>query len=159
MFRFSLYAIVLLAMLSASGAAQSENKTMNDKDPAATVIAMERAALDKSDKGDVSGFLDISDDDIVYFDPGLEKPIHGMKALREYYKTYPQSEGAGEMFNVKAQVLGDVVVLTFNYTYRYEGGKKANHWNSTEVYHRTPAGWRIVQTHWSFIRPVLAKTE
>ncbi len=131
---------------------------MRDEEPAEAIIEMERAALDRSDKGDPSGFLDISADDITYVDPFLAKPIHGVEALREYCKNVEVSKGAGETFNVKTQVLEDVVVLTYNYVYRFADRNETHRWNSTEIYHRTPAGWRIVHTHWSWIKPELAKT-
>ena len=38
-------------------------------DIAQTIIGMERAALERWGRGDPSGFLEISADDVVYFDP------------------------------------------------------------------------------------------
>jgi len=40
-----------------------------DDDPSETIIAMERAALDRWGRGDSPGFLEISAPDVVYFDP------------------------------------------------------------------------------------------
>lgn len=122
------------------------------RDIPSTIIAMERAALDRSDNLDVYGFLEISDPGVVYIDPSLEKPIVGLDNLREYYKGF-QGKGtpaAGEMLNSNVQVMGDTAVLTFNY--RRKDGKEPR-WNCTEVYHKTKDGWRIVQTHWSYIKP------
>ncbi len=128
------------------------------EDVASTIIAMERAALDRSDKGDAMGFLEISDSDISYFDPGLERAIHGIEALRKYYLSFPVTEGApGEMTNAKVQVVGDVAVLTFNYASKSLKTPKVTWWNTTEVYRRTPKGWRIMHTHWAYLKPELAK--
>ncbi|MFB3905299.1 MAG: DUF4440 domain-containing protein [Acidobacteriota bacterium] len=128
-----------------------------DNDPASLIIAMERAALDRSDKGDPNGFLEISSPDVTYFDPFLDKPIRGLDALRTYYRGFPSDEPAsGEMHNVEVQVSGDVAVLTFNYTVKLEKSGQVNRWNTTEVYRRTKDGWRIIHTHWSFNKPVLA---
>ena len=52
-----------------------------DDDPSETIIAMERAALDRWGRGDPTGFLEISAPDVVYFDPSLERRIDGREAL------------------------------------------------------------------------------
>jgi len=125
-------------------------------DVAATIIAMERAALDQSDRFDADGFLKLSDPGVVYIDPALEQPIVGLENLRKYYKSFGggSTPASGEMLNPKVQVMGDTAVLTFNYQ-RKDG--KEPRWNATEVYHRTKDGWRIVHTHWSYIKPQAPK--
>lgn len=117
------------------------------EDIPATIIAMERAALDRSDKGDAVGFLEISDPGVSYFDPFVEQPIHGLEELRAYYlRVFVGDEPvAGEMRNAKVQVTGDVAVLTFNYVSKVR-------WNTTEVYRRTDSGWRIIHTHWALMQ-------
>lgn len=121
-------------------------------DVAATIIAMERAALDRSDKLDADGFLELSDPGVVYIDPALEQPIVGLENLRTYYNSFGDggSSAPGEMLDSNVQVMGDTAVLTFNYR-RKDG--KGPRWNATEVYHKTTGGWRIVHTHWSYIKP------
>jgi ketosteroid isomerase-like protein len=121
-------------------------------DVPATIIAMERAALDQSDRFDAEGFLKISEPGVVYIDPALEQPIVGLENLRKYYKSFGAggTPTPGEMLNAQVQVMGDTAVLTFNY--RRKDGKEPR-WNATEVYHRTKDGWRIVHTHWSYIKP------
>ncbi len=116
------------------------------------IIAMERAALDRSDRGDARGFLEISDPEVVYIDPTLDKPIHGLAELTEYYSQFTGDgeDRRGEMLNAKVTVAGEAAVLTFNY--RISGGP-AYGWNSTEVYRHTGDGWRITHTHWSYVRP------
>lgn len=121
-------------------------------DVAATILALERAALDQSDKLDPEGFLRISDPGVVYIDPGLERPIVGLENLRKYYKSFGGggTPAPGEMLNSNVQVMGDTAVLTFNYR-RKDG--KGPRWNASEVYRKTRDGWRIVHTHWSYIKP------
>jgi ketosteroid isomerase-like protein len=121
-------------------------------DIVSTIIAMERAALDRSDKGDASEFLRISDPDVVYIDPSLDKPIYGLTALAAYYAKFPAGDPAnhGEMLNSKVQVSGDTAVLTFNYKSK---GKPSHGWNATEVYRRTGKNWLIIHTHWSYVKP------
>jgi ketosteroid isomerase-like protein len=125
-------------------------------DVPATIIALERAALDRSDRYDPDGFLTLSDPGVVYIDPTLEQPIVGLENLRTYYKSF-RGTGTpvrGEMLNAKVQVMGDTAVLTFNY--RRTDGKEPR-WNATEVYRKTKDGWRIVHTHWSYIKPQAPK--
>jgi ketosteroid isomerase-like protein len=121
-------------------------------DVAATIIAMERAALDQSDRLDGEGFLALSDPGVVYVDPTLEQPIVGLENLRKYYRSFAGAgtPAPGEMLNARVRVMGDTAVLTFNY--RRKDGKEPR-WNATEVYHKTKDGWRIVHTHWSYIKP------
>jgi ketosteroid isomerase-like protein len=126
----------------------------HEEEIAAQIIAMERAALDKWGRGDPSGFLEISDPDVVYFDPFLEKRLDGLKALTAYY------EGAqgkihidhDQLINPRVQVNGEVAILTYNYI-SYAGETKTR-WNCTEVYRRKTGQWRIIQTHWSLTQPL-----
>lgn len=122
-------------------------------DVASEILALERAALDRSDRGDPDGFLAISDPEVSYLDPFLEKPVHGLQALREYYTRFtPEEPGSGEMVAPRVQVLGDVAVLTFRYVTTTQRSRRVTRWNTTEVYRRTKAGWRIVHTHWSLVK-------
>lgn len=114
------------------------------------VIKMERAALDRWGRGDPSGFLEISADDVVYFDPFHKRRVDGLAALTTEYEGCRGKVivDSYTLINPKVQLCGDsVAVLTFNHE-GISGGQKQC-WNCTEVYCKTPAGWRIVQTHWS----------
>ncbi len=126
----------------------------NEPDIASTIIAMERAALDRWGRGDPSGFLEISDPDVVYFDPFVERRVDGLAALTRLYEGLRGQVQVDryELVNPNVQLGGDIAVLTFNYV--SYGGEKLERWNCTEVYRRTPAGWRIIQTHWSFTSAV-----
>jgi len=118
-----------------------------------TLLAMERAALDRWGNGDPSGFLEISDEDVVYFDPFRERRVDGLPALSALYESFRgqvQLESY-EIINPKVQTWNGGAVLTFNYTSLSKGGNTAR-WNCTEVYRLTDAGWRIIQTHWSFTK-------
>lgn len=123
-----------------------------DKD-SATILAMERAALDRWAQGDPSGFLEISAPEVVYFDPTLERRLDGLEALTRLY------EGVRgrihlthyDLINPVVQFCGEAAVLTFNFVGTGEG--RTSRWNCTEVYRRTLDGWRIIQMHWSFTQP------
>lgn len=120
-------------------------------DPSETIVAMERAALDRWGKGDPSGFLEISALDVVYFDPSLERRIDGREALHRYYGGIrgKVSMRRYELINPLVQVVGEAAVLTFNYV-SYGGTEDAHRWNCTEVYRRSGGRWEIIQTHWSY---------
>lgn len=126
------------------------------EDVGTKIIAMERAALDRSDGGDAQGFLEISAPDVVYMDPALEAPLIGLPALTAYYAKFPSGgePTPGVMSNAHVQVLGDVAVLSFHYV-SAAGTKKQKVWNATEVYRKTGADWRIVNTHWSLTAPMM----
>ncbi len=134
-------------------ALHSQARPSHEGETAAKIIAMERAALER---GDPDAFLEISEPEVTYFDPELEQPIHGLEALRAYYHSFPASEpSSGTMTNAKVQVSGNVAVLTFNYTSRTS--RRVVRWNATEVYRQGINGWRIIHTHWSYLKPQLAK--
>ncbi len=115
------------------------------------VIGMERAALGRWCRGDPSGFLEISDEDVTYFDPFHPLRIDGLAALTAYYEALrgKVSAAAWEIVAPSVAEIGEVAVLTFRFVSRGAAGGEAR-WNCTEVYRRRPGGWRIVQTHWSF---------
>lgn len=121
------------------------------QDPAATIIAMERAALDRWCHGDPSGFLEISAPDVVYFDPYLRSRLDGLEALRAYYESLrgKVSVERYELENPLVQHAGSVAILTFDFA-SCGGGEAAFRWHCTEAYRLSGDAWRIVQTHWSF---------
>ncbi len=134
-------------------------QTMNstDDDQADTIIAMERAALDRWGKGDPSGFLEICAPDAVYFDPSLERRIDGRDALGKYYDAIrgKVSIERYELLNPLVQRVGDAAVLTYNFV-SYGAVEDEYRWNCTEVYRRSGEGWEIIQTHWSYTLAVRA---
>lgn len=121
----------------------------NEEDVAATIIALERAALDRWGKGDPSGYLEISAPDVVYFDPFVECRLDGLTALTRYYETLRGKIriDRDEFINPKVQVSGAAAVLTFNFV-AYSGETQMR-WNCTEVFQRRGGRWLIIQTHWS----------
>ncbi len=128
-----------------------------DESTSATIIELERAALDRWGKGNPSGFLEICAPDVVYFDPSLDRRIDGLEALARYYEPVRGKIffDRFELLNPLVQVIGDAAVLTFNYvSYGQEG--KQSPWNCTEVYRRSNGKWLIVQTHWSYTKSVRA---
>lgn len=125
-------------------------------DVATTIIAIERAALERWVKGDPSGFLEISADDVVYFDPFQPKRLNGLAELRALYEPLRGLSriASFEIVDPVVHAVADMAVLTFNYV--AEGASESmRRWNCTEVYRRDAGTWRIIQTHWSITQPVL----
>ena len=121
-----------------------------------TIIGLEKSALEKWNKYDPNGFIDLSADDVVYFDPFTERRLDGLEALKKYYDSINEQLRASkyEMVNPKVQAVNEMAVLTFN-LFAYERDIIYK-WNCTEVYRLEKSGqWKIIQTHWSFIKPNL----
>ncbi|MEO8155802.1 MAG: nuclear transport factor 2 family protein [Rhizobacter sp.] len=120
------------------------------------VVQLEAKALTRWLAGDPSGFLEISANDVVYFDPFTERRLDGLAELTRYYEAIRGQVHAErfELLNPKVQAAGDAAVLTFNFV-SYGGNENALRWNCTEVYRRDAgqlSAWKIIQTHWSFTR-------
>ncbi len=131
-----------------------------DQDVVQTIVALERNALERWGRGDPSGFLEISAEDVVYFDPYQERRLNGIAELRELYELIRGRVQINhfEMINPLVQSAGEMAVLTFNYV--AEGaGAITSRWNCTEVFRREGGAWRIIQTHWSFTQPDLREPD
>jgi ketosteroid isomerase-like protein len=123
---------------------------------ASKIIAMEKSALERWNKGDVWGFIEIYAPDIVYFDPYLETRIDGLEKLTALYKGIEGQVKVDkyEMTNPKVQITGNISVLTFNLV--SYSGTQISRWNSTEVYRKEKDGtWKIIHSHWSLTKPEL----
>jgi ketosteroid isomerase-like protein len=130
------------------------NKNNNTASLEEQIIEIEKSALERWNNGDPSGYLEISSDDVVYFDPFLEKRLDGIENLTKLYESLRGQIHVDryELINPKVQTDGNMAVLTFNlYSYEKENIYK---WNCTEVYLlEADKNWKIIQTHWSFTKP------
>lgn len=139
-----LLTLLLLAQMSFS---QTANTSIAD-----TIIALEKAALEKWNQGDLSGYLNLSADDVTYFDPSLELRLDGLDSLKKYYEPVKGLVNVTryEMINPKVAATRSMAVLTFNlHSYTADSVSK---WNCTEVYRLELNGqWKIVHTHWSLL--------
>lgn len=126
---------------------------------ASTILALERAALDRWGKGDPGGLLELVASDVSYIDPIQQRPLRNRGELKELYD---QIRGmikieSSEIVNARVQEAGDVAVLSFQFFSR--GSEGLMKWNATEVYRKLPEGWRIIHTHWSWVQPKLAEIQ
>ena len=125
-----------------------------------SVIAAERAALDRWGRGDPQGYVDTYASEITYFDPFTDKRVDGIEAMKAMLKPFTGKIHIDryEMLNPRVQQSGDIAVLSFNlvsHTRKPDGSPMIVRWNSTEVYRRISGKWRIVHNHWSFTKPEL----
>ena len=150
-----------LALLSIAAVSMIACNLPADDFQPETIVALERGALDRWGKGDPQGFFDIMARDQTYFDPMTASRIDGQEAVKKYIAPFTgriRIERV-EMIDPKVQRSGDLAVLTFNlvnYGAQMDGGPKTTvRWNSTEVFQRFNGSWKIVHSHWSYVKPVL----
>lgn len=126
------------------------------------LTAIERSALDRWVTGDPYGYLDILAPEVTYFDPNQERRTDGLDAMIALLGPIkniklPFTDARYEMIAPKIQHHGDVALLTFNLV---NCGKLSGQpetvlarWNSTQVYRRIDGKWKIIHSHWSYIKP------
>lgn len=151
--RISLILLILPAALIVAARARS-----TEPPPADTVIALERAALDRWGRGDPTGFLETYAPEITYFDVGTEHRFDGLATLADYYRPLAGRINIPryEMIAPRVQRHGDVAVLTYNLrseAVQPDGRQVTVRWNSTSVYARFGREWRVIHSHWSLTAP------
>ena len=128
---------------------------------ATEIIAMERAALDRWGNGDPRGYLEIMAAEVTYFDPIQEARVDGLESMNDLLVPWTGKIKIDryEMLNPSVQRHGDVALLTFNlvnYRKQADGSERpVVRWNSTEIYGRIDGQWRIIHSHWSYVKPDL----
>jgi uncharacterized protein (TIGR02246 family) len=128
------------------------------------IIALERSALDRWIEFDPQGYLDLYAPEVTYFDPNVEKRIDGLEAMKTLLAPIKELEDAikdarYEMKDTKVQRHGDVALLTFGLVNYGKVGdrpeRELTRWNATEVYKSIDGRWRIIHSHWSYVKPLL----
>lgn len=139
-------------MKKISGIVGSAEATVQSSAGWHPVVALEEQAMRKWLNGDPSGFLEISADDVTYFDPFTELRLNGKQQLQAYYQAIVGQVHAEryEMLDPCVQEIGTAAVLTYNFVSYAKGA--AMRWNCTEVFRSAGPSWQIVQTHWSFTK-------
>lgn len=140
-----------------------------DQEPSETpsveehLIALEESALHRWRQGDPSGFLDLIADDYTYFDDLRDQRVDGKEAITAIYEAlrgtinFPRFE----LIQPRAQVFGDLAVLTFDFRSfgpKDDGAEQVtSNWHTTEVFASQGPEWRLISTHWSPTGPDLEK--
>jgi ketosteroid isomerase-like protein len=123
-----------------------------------SIIALERGALDRWGKGDPKGYYELMAAGETYFDPTTARRVDGIEALRAHFAPFDGKIAIDryEMLDPKVQRDGNVAVLTFNLNdsgARIAGADQGiQRWNSTEVFQRIEGKWKIVHSHWSYVK-------
>jgi ketosteroid isomerase-like protein len=124
----------------------------------AELMALETRAMERWRKGDPHGFLAISAPEVTYFDTGTRVRLNGIKELQAEYK---KREGkifydVMEFVNPRIQVYEGTAVLIYEFfsTVLNPDGtiKKRTPWHCSEIFARLGDAWKIVHTHWSYIK-------
>ena len=130
------------------------------------LVSLERSALDRWVTLDPQGYLGLYLDEVTYFDPTTEKRLNGLEAMKTRFAPMkdlklPFTSPRYEMLEPRVQRHGDVALLTFNLV---NYGKPADQperelarWNSSELYARVDGKWRIIHSHWSYVRPEIKR--
>ncbi len=115
-----------------------------------TLVNLETVALARWCRGDPDGYLELSAQDVSYFDPFLPHRLQDRPALSAYYESLRGQVNAErfEILSPSVQELGDAAVLTFHCVC-YPKGRAPVSWNCTEVYRRCRDSYELVHTHWS----------
>lgn len=130
--------------------------TAEERQLAAHIIRLEKAALDKWFKGDTSGYEQLwSKRSFTYFDAVVTERVDDHATISGFLKTIE-----GKLFadsydfrSPRVQIGQDMAVLT------YQLFAKTTlidmEYNCIEVYQKEEDGrWRVIHSTWSFIRPM-----
>lgn len=128
---------------------------MHDTDDTSVIIGLEHAAMVRWAQGDPSGFIEITAEDVSYFDPFQPARIDSRAGLERLYESLRGQVHLErwEFHEPRVQFFGDTAILTFEFL---SSESQFPRWRTTEVYHRTPEGWRIKHTHWALPAPPTA---
>lgn len=128
------------------------NGSSDNEDMKAMIIDLEKQALELWNNGNPDGFIELSSDDVVYFDPAFENKLEGKEALEEYYNSMRGKVKIDlyKMIKPIVQLLSETAVLMYDYEAHRDGRIFKMH--CTEVYKSNASNqWKIIHTHWSFV--------
>ncbi|MBW8034265.1 MAG: DUF4440 domain-containing protein [Planctomycetes bacterium] len=125
-----------------------------NKENTKVLIELERAAIDRWNNGDPTGYLELYSDDFTYFDESSKARVDGLDAIKKMYAplTGKIYSGRYEMINPKVQWFGQTGILSYNLITYSKEEKVTSRWNSTAVYSKYNDKWKIVHSHWSFTK-------
>jgi len=125
---------------------------------AAEILRLEAAAMERWRKGDPYGFLELSAPEVTYFDTNTKARLNGYDELKkEYDKLIGKVQyDVMEFIQPRIQIFDDTAVLFYQFfstTLNPDGTiQSRTPWNCTEVFAKITGEWKIVHTHWSFIK-------
>ena len=146
---------VALLLITTAGSSVAAPQSANE------IIALERAALDRWGRGDPTGYLELYANDVTYFAPDTDQRVDGLPAMRGLLlpRTGKIKIDRYEMIEPVVQFHGDIALLSFNivnYQRQPDGREQPiRRWNVTEAYSRIDGRWRIIHSHFSYVKPEL----
>ncbi len=144
--------VAILSLLVLGGCNTDTTHQNADKE----IIALERSALDKWSQSDTHGYIDISADDVTWFDftPGKQLRIEGIEAIRNFLepmgKEIPPHKYA--LANPKVQLYGNTAILTYHWNASTPDGQPIPSWKATSVYNWKDGKWSMVHCHYSIVQ-------
>jgi hypothetical protein len=139
--------LVAAAVCGQAAHADAKADTLRD------LLALERQAMDGWRSGNPDPTLDAADPEITYFHVMTTKRLNGLTEVKSLVEPYRGTSlfDSYEIVEPQVQLAGPVAVLT--YCLVQHKGETTYRWNATQVYERKPAGWRVIHSHWSQVRP------
>lgn len=124
--------------------------------PQESIIAKEKAILDRWITGDTYGFIEAAAEEVTYFDPGLEKRCTGKKDFNDWIASFNGTFSFPnyELLDPKVQMHGEIGILTFNFI-GFMADESKEYFNTTEVYKLIEGDWKLISSHWSQTKPKL----
>src|SRR5262249_345121 len=97
--------------------------------------------------------------EVTYFDPNLDKRIDGVDAMKKYLApiTGVIKNGQYQVVEPKVQHYGDAAVLSYilDGSAEVANTRQGRKWNVTEVYAYTGGSWKVIHSHFSYLKPEL----
>ncbi|MCB2360906.1 nuclear transport factor 2 family protein [Clostridium estertheticum] len=119
------------------------------------IIGMEKVALDKFFKGDMSGYLDLwSKDNFTYFDAGTEERADTYEEVAHFLKTVVEGNMHADSYDFHAprvQFGEDIAILTFQL--HADTSMIEMHYNVIEIFQKDASGWHVIHSTWALITP------
>ncbi|APX71482.1 nuclear transport factor 2 family protein [Companilactobacillus allii] len=130
---------------------EQSNEALTNK-----IISLEKGALDKWFKGDTSGYLDIwSQNNFSYFDGVVEKRVDTYQEIKKMVLANVEGKLFADKYDMlypRVQSGVDMAVLT--YQLFAKTSLNDMRYNCIEVYQKEGSDWKVIQSTWSFIRPM-----
>ncbi len=140
---------VLMALVIMGGC----DRNTPDPNAGQEIIALERSALDKWAQSNTGGYIDISADEITWFDfqPGAQLRVEGLPAVRNLLEPLTGNIPLHtyDLVDPKVQIYGNTAVLTFHWKASMTDGTPLGGWKATSVYTLKDGKWLQVHAHWS----------
>lgn len=153
-FIFTMIVVFFVGCQASSESSLIKTESMSNEENTKELIKLEKAALDRWNNGDPTGYLELYSDGFTYFDESTKARVDGLETIKKWYapvagKIY---NARYEMLNPKVQWFGQTGILSYNLITYSKEGNVTSRWNSTEVYSKYDEKWKIIHSHWSFTK-------